>query len=488
MFSSSNKKGSKREALVRLVRLVTATSKPAVLSDPGKWRNEEDHDYFEPPKDDDELFSPCLSKTLYERMVADCLEGEIFPPDPDFTYEEQREKAIRTFIGGLIAVSTTAVGAADLARKDKTRPHKQVVFFNPDDDLQPEVVYPDFWWCGRKKTDIDDVESDSSDSVYEACSEGTTTSQVEVEPPAPNIVEKFILCQCKRHEHCLTCHMTPKTFNFVVREAYKDISQSPSTRWVLALRSLDRSFQIWVGEHVQYLINPPAGRQEWQTPAYSIDSATLTCIRDLINLSYGISFLRGRRARFFGARIRKLVKLSTGFNDSIAKIALAETCADVEKMKAKCLNYKKVITAKIKEAIELLDKLERSLLLFLHGRVRDVRDDILRNFDLTNSNGLAGSATWPGYAVRKIIFMNEVLIGVYGDFMSLVPLLKSMHEVWSEEVSKDDIFTWSESVQRHICFWGKWHDEANQGLKPLADWAEVSDRRKENCNESHRCS
>ncbi|KAK4208368.1 hypothetical protein QBC37DRAFT_379140 [Rhypophila decipiens] len=484
MFSSCNKKGSKREALVRLFRLVTATSKPAVLSEPGKWRNEEDHDYFEHPTDDDELFSPFVSKTLYERMVAYCLEGEIFPPDRDFTYEEQREKAIRTFIGGLIAVSTTAVGAADLAREDKTRPHKQVVFFNPDDDLQPEVVYPDFWWCCRKKTDIDDVESDCSDSVYETCSEGTT-NLVEVEPLAPNIVERFILCQCKTHEHCLTCHMAPKTFNLVVKEAYKDISQSPSTRWLLALRCLDRSFQIWVGEHVQYLINPPAGRQEWQTPADSIDSATLTCIRDLINLSYGISFLRSRRARFFGARIRKLVKFSKGFNDSIAKIALAETSRDAEKMKAKCVNYKKMITIKIKDALDLLEKLERSLLRFIHGRVRDLRDDILRNFDLTNSNGLAGSSTWPAYAVRKITFMNEVLIGVYGDFMNLVPLFKSMHEVWREEVSKDDIFTWSESVQRHISFWGKWHDEANEGLAALTNWSEVSDRGKDNCTESH---
>ncbi|KAK4206149.1 hypothetical protein QBC37DRAFT_381369 [Rhypophila decipiens] len=123
-----------------------------------------------------------------------------------------------------------------------------------------------------------------------------------------------------------------------------------------------------------------------------------------------------------------------------------------------------MITVKIKEALDLLEKLEKSLLLFIHGRVRDLRDDILRNFDLTNSNCLAGSSTWPAYAVRKLTFMNEVEIGVYGDFMNLVPLFKSMHEVWREEVSKDDIFTWSESVQRHISFWGD-HFQASISMK-----------------------
>ncbi|KAM7185914.1 hypothetical protein V8F20_011618 [Naviculisporaceae sp. PSN 640] len=423
-----------------------------------------DDDFCQSP-DMMEQAGTSVSVSLYEQLVADCLRGETFPVEDvtltDEENEEARELKARTFINTIVAASTTDRGDADIARADKSRPHKKVAFA---ENLisGPGKGYHNKCDQGKTPEFYTDSDSDSDKSI------GSVVDSVVLEPPTANVIEKIMLCNCPAHTHCLTCHMSHEAFSLVLRASYEDLSPSSSARWLVTLYSLDRAVRIWVGEHV--INNIHIGRDQWQTPVSEIDEATVDALREMINVAQGIAQIR-KLARNVINNVRKMLKTAGKITDVIQRLEYT-AAGDANargKLAKKFVAYKNDVTTRLNTAIGVIQTMNDEVRMLLHRRIKTTKGDMLRNFEQSNVH-------WPRSSARKIDFIAQALVPVYNDSRTLAVRLREMYTLWNRPLQRGQVVQFHDMVKRSVVVWVDWMTEVRKSFGVVTARAEVLDR------------
>ena len=200
--------------------------------------------------------------------------------------EESRLLQVRTFLATVIAISTSVQGAADLARKDTSLPHKSVRF--PNEEPYYLLAEPAV------------VEISENLPSSEAITPANITNRF-----TPEIIESIIVCKCPKHKHCLTCHFPHRQWDRGLGEFILAPSRSRQTRWLAALIALDRATKIWVGEWADSV------GWEKQNSCWVIERVYRP-VRGGVHLSSGINDLKHNAMHSMANAMKKVVRYSGG--------------------------------------------------------------------------------------------------------------------------------------------------------------------------------